>query len=293
MPRSTRNAPSSRARWLVVGAVALVGVALVAIVVIRQSGGAAAATPWARLGTQDVHALRFVPGTTDRLLFGHHGGLLATSDGGRTWAPGSARADAMSLSTPGGDRLVIAGHLVFQESRDGGATWADIPADLPSMDIHAFAQSSLAPGRMWAYLAGGGVHRSEDGGATWTEVFAGDVVGLVAVSQDGADVLLGIDPFAGLVRSTDGGSGWTAVGKPPTSPPASLAATPDGRSLVLGGPRGLYRSDDGGTTWRQVLTSRTVLAAAISGDGTVLAAVTDDTVYYRSDDAGATWPGTS
>lgn len=294
MPRSTRTAPSSRARWLVVGAVALIGVALVAIVVVRGSGGVATATAWARLGTQDVHALRFEPGTTtDRLLFGHHGGLLATSDGGRTWAPGSARADAMSLSTPGGDRLVIAGHLVFQESRDGGATWADIPADLPSMDIHAFAQSSLAPDRMWAYLAGGGVHRSEDGGVTWTEVFAGDIVGLVAVSQDGGDVLLGIDPFAGLARSTDGGSVWTAVSKPPASPVTSLAATPDGSVLVLGGPRGLYRSDDGGTTWRQVLASRTVLAAAISEDGTVLAAVTDDTVYYRSDDAGATWQGPS
>jgi hypothetical protein len=42
-----------------------------------------------------------------------------------------------------------------------------------------------------------------------------------------------------------------------------------------------------------VLASRTVLAAAISEDGTVLAAVTDETVYYRSDDAGVTWPGPS
>jgi len=44
-------------------------------------------------------------------------------------------------------------------------------------------------------------------------------------------------------------------------------------------------------TWRQVLTSRTVLATAISADGTVLAAVTDDTAFYRSDDGGLTWPG--
>ena len=92
-------------------------------------------------------------------------------------------------------------------------------------------------------------------------------------------------------RCSEGRSSWAAVGKPPTSPVTSLAATPEGRSLVLGGPRGLYRSDDGGLTWRQVLTSRTVLATAISADGTVLAAVTDDTAFYRSDDGGLTWPG--
>lgn len=283
--------PRSRTPWLVIGAVGLVIVGLLATVFLRSSGGASSGTAWARLGTQDVHALRFLPGSTDRLLFGHHGGLLETADRGRSWTPGSARADAMSLSVPGGDRLVIAGHLVFQESRDGGATWADIPADLPSLDIHAFAQSALDPDRMWAYLAGGGVYASVDGGIQWTQVLAGHVLGLTAVVVDGADGLYGIDPFAGLVRSADGGETWAPAGEPPTSPVTSLAATADGRTLVLGGPDGLYRTDDGGATWRQVLKSRTVLASAISEDGRTLAVVTDDTAFYRSDDGGTSWPG--
>lgn len=283
--------PGSRTRRLLIGAVGLLAVGLLTTVFVGPSGGAASGTAWARLGTQDVHALRFLPGSTDRLLFGHHGGLLETSDGGRAWTPGSARADAMSLSVPTGDRLVIAGHLVFQESLDGGGTWADIPAELPSLDIHAFAQSQLDPDRMWAYLAGGGLYESNDGGIRWAEAYPGDVIALVAVIVGGADILFGIDPFAGLVRSADGGATWVAVGKPPTSPVTSLAAVSDGATLVLGGPGGLYRSDDRGVTWRQVLTGRTVLAAAISADGGVLAAVTDDTVFYRSDDGGLTWPG--
>ena len=289
--RSAIAAPRSWAPRLVIGAVALVAVGLFASVLFRSFDGVASGTAWARLGTQDVHALRFLPGSTDRLLFGHHGGLLETGDGGRTWKLGSARADAMSLSVAGGDRLVIAGHLVFQESRDRGATWADIPADLPSLDIHAFAQSQLDPDRMWAYLASGGVYASVDGGIQWTEVFPGDVIGLTAVVADGRDALYGIDPFAGLVRSADRGATWAPAGRPPTSPVTSLAATADGRILVLGGPDGLYRSDDGGATWRQVLKSRTVLASAVSEDGRTLAAVTQDTVFYRSDDGGATWPG--
>lgn len=282
-------------RWLAVGGVAVLAIIVLAGIVLTRAanpgGGASTGTAWARLGTQDVHSLRFLPGSTDRLVFGHHGGLLETMDGGRTWTPGTATADAMSLSVPTGDRLLIAGHLVFQESRDGGATWADIAADLPSLDIHAFAQSTLEPDRMWAYLAGGGVFESEDGGVSWTEVFAGDVLGLTAVAMEGSDVLYGIDPFVGLVRSTDGGTTWTPAGKPPTSPVTSLTATADGGILVLGGPDGLYRSDDGGVTWRQVLESRTVLASAISEGGETLAAVTEDTVFYRSDDGGRTWPG--
>lgn len=289
--RSVVPKPELRTRWLLIGAVGLVAVGLLAAVFLRSSGGVASGTAWARLGTQDVHALRFLPGSTDRLLFGHHGGLLETTDGGRTWTPGSAKADAMSLSVHGGDRLVIAGHLVFQESRDGGATWADVPADLPSLDIHAFAQSQLDPDRMWAYLAGGGVYASVNGGIQWTQVFPGDVIGLTAVVADGRDGLYGIDPFAGLVRSEDGGATWALAGEPPTSPVTSLAATADGRKLVLGGPDGLHRSDDGGATWRQVLNSRTVLASAVSEDGRTLAAVTEDTVFYRSDDGGGTWPG--
>jgi photosystem II stability/assembly factor-like uncharacterized protein len=197
----------------------------------------------------------------------------------------------MSLTVPGGDRLVIAGHLVFQESRDGGSTWADIPADLPSLDIHAFGQSQLDPDRMWAYLAGGGVYASADGGSRWTQMYPGHVFGLTAVVADDADSLYGIDPFAGLVRSADGGATWAPAGKPPTSPVTSLAATADGRTLVLGGPDGLHRSDDGGATWHQVLKSRAVLAAAISQDGRTLAAVTEDTVFYRSEDGGTSWPG--
>jgi photosystem II stability/assembly factor-like uncharacterized protein len=197
----------------------------------------------------------------------------------------------MGMAAAADGSIVVAGHLVFQASRDGGATWAPIEADLPSLDIHAFARSLSDPARMWAYLAQGGVYESGDFGATWTKVTDGDVINLTAIRAAGADVLLGVDPFKGLVRSPDGGRAWLLAGQPPASPVTSLAATPDGSALVLGGPDGLYRSDDGGTTWRHVLRSRTVLATAMDDDGSSVAAVDEDTLFYRSDDGGTTWPG--
>jgi photosystem II stability/assembly factor-like uncharacterized protein len=302
--RSTRSSrertgatPTPSANWmrppvLIAGAL-LLGIAILALVTFLRPGPAGGGGPvaWARLGTRDVHSLGFLPGTTDRLLFGHHDGILRSDDGGRSWRPLAQAMDAMSMSVSGDAPLVIAGHLVFKESLDGGQTWTDIPADLPSLDIHAFARSSTRPQLMWAYLAPGGVYESQDGGRRWTQVFDGHRPMLTASALDGRNELLGVDPFAGLVRSPDGGRTWSEVAQPPAAPVTSMTASPTGEIVIIGGPRGLHRSDDGGRTWRQILETTAVLAVALSPDARSVAAVNQDTAFYRSDDGGASWPG--
>jgi photosystem II stability/assembly factor-like uncharacterized protein len=186
--------------------------------------------------------------------------------------------------------IVIAGHFVFHATQDGGATWAPINADLPSLDIHSFTRSLTDPSRMWAYLAEGGVYESTDGGRHWTKMNEGHVLSLTAIHAEGRDALLGIESFRGLVRSDDGGASWAAVGDPPVAPVTSLATTTDGTVIVLGGTDGVHRSDDRGATWRQILRAKPVLAIALSGDGSTIAAVDRDTSFYRSDDGGVTWP---
>ncbi len=246
---------------------------------------------WKRLGTRDVHSLAFGPGSTERLLFGHHGGVLETRDGGRSWDALAVSADAMGMRPAGDGSIVIAGHDVFQASYDGGRTWTPIANDLPSLDIHAFARDPDDPGRMWAYLAEGGVYESIDGGTGWTKVFDDHRPSLVAVSRQDATALIALDPFTGLVESDDGGRSWRALGPPPSSPVLTLAATSGGQSIVLGSTEGLFRSDDGGASWSAVLLAGTVLAAAMSEDGSTVAAVTQETDFYRSDDGGRTWSG--
>jgi len=304
--RSGRRVQKGRDRpnrpWLPIAAllavVALAGVLAVTFFVTRQqvpgpptarAGGEPVA--WARLDTQDVHSLAFVPGSTDRLLFGHHGGVLETEDGGRSWDSLAVDEDAMGMRPADDGSIVIAGHDVFQASYDAGSTWASIPTDLPSLDIHAFARDPDDPRRMWAYLAAGGLYESLDGGIGWSEVFDGHRPALVAVSRQGVTVLVGLDPFTGLVESDDGGRSWRGLGPPPSSPVLTLAATRDGRSIVLGATEGLFRSDDGGASWSERLLAGTVLAAAISEDGSTVAAVTRETDFFRSDDAGRTWSG--
>ena len=113
--------PSARTAIVVAGAAA--GLLILVVAVLRPfSPGNPVA--WTRLGTADVHSLAFAPGSTDRLYFGHHGGILESRDGGRTWAPLPVTADAMGMRPAADGSIVIAGHEVFIGTADGGQTWA-------------------------------------------------------------------------------------------------------------------------------------------------------------------------
>lgn len=263
------------------------GLAAFAIYYLPTS--AARPVAWARLGTEDVHALAFVDGDPDRLLFGHHAGVLASTDGGRTWTTAPAAMDAMSVA-PSRGSIVIAGHEVFAVSEDDGRTWQDVPAELPSLDIHGFARDPADPDRMWAYPATGGLWLSADGGRRWEQVTAQNVLMPVAVRTSAGTELLGVTE-QGVVRSRDDGRTWEPAGDPELYPIASLAATPDGAVLVAGGPGGLARSDDGGRTWQRLPWDEEALAVAVAEGGRTIAAVSVGTELFRSDDGGRSWPG--
>jgi photosystem II stability/assembly factor-like uncharacterized protein len=282
--RPVRSVP----RWLPPAGIGLAIAAVVLVLATRGPGGGQVA--WASLRTQDVHSLAFVGGDPEHVLFGHHGGLLESGDGGRTWSALPVRDDAMAMSPAEDGSIVIAGHEVFTASRDGGATWAAIRADLPSLDIHGFTRDPADPGRMWAYLATGGLWESTDVGAHWVEVRADNVVYPVAISDATGTRLLGVDA-TGLITSADGGRTWTTLGVPPTYPMTSLAASLDGRTVYAGAPDGLFRSDDGGRTWQRTTYRGSAFALATTHDGGTVALVSQETDFFRSVDRGSSWPG--
>ena len=275
--------------WLpfVVGAVA--SVAVLAFVFI-QAMPKPRQVAWAKLGTEDAHSLTFVDGDPQHVLFGHHGGVKQSLDGGRTWTDLSVREDAMSMTPAANGSVVIAGHGVFSGSSDGGATWAPIAADLPNLDIHGFTRDPADPARMWAYLATGGLWESANGGRHWEQVHTESVVYPLAVSDGSATILLAVDA-TGLAVSTDGGRTFSTRGQPPAYPVTSLAATPNGQTIYAGAPDGLFRSDDGGRTWLSTGYVGSAFAVATSPDGRVVAVVSRETEVFRSSDRGATWPG--
>lgn len=298
-PRSQTSKPKRQARptiarpwskvpaWIwALGSIATV--ALVGLVLVLGKSATSQAA-WATLGTEDVHSLSFVDGDSQHLLFGHHGGILESRDGGRTWTALPVRDDAMSMSPAQDGSIVIAGHNVFTASRNGGLTWSAIPADLPSLDIHGFTRDPLDPARMWAYLATGGLWESTDSGVQWTRVREDNVVFPLAIMRAGATRLLGVDS-TGLVASDDGGRTWVTLGAPPTYPMTALTATPDGATIYAGSPDGLFRSADGGVTWQKSTLNGAPFAIATSADGMTVALVAQSTEFFRSTDGGETWP---
>jgi photosystem II stability/assembly factor-like uncharacterized protein len=245
---------------------------------------------WARLNTQDVHSLAFVGGDPQRLLFGHHFGVLETRDGGRNWQKLDLREDAMSMALADDGSIVIAGHEVFTASRDGGTTWAPIETDLPNIDIHGFTRDPVDPARMWAYLATGGLWESTDFGAHFAQVRTDNVIYPLAVIDGDNTRLVGVDT-GGLTTSVDGGRTWSPLETPPTYPMTALAATPDGRDLYAGSSDALYRSEDGGRTWNPTAYKGSAFAIAVTPDGRSVGVVSRSTEFFRSSDAGASWPG--
>lgn len=265
-------------------------VVLVAVIVSLIRPGSASVVAWSRLGTDDVHSLAFVGDDPNRLLFGHHGGILSSSDGGRTWQQLATRSDAMNLGAAADGSIVIAGHDVFAQSSDDGRTWQEIAAALPSLDIHGFARDPGDPARMWAYLATGGLWESLDAGRTWEQVHQDNILFPVAVAGPSGTRLFGLTAES-LASSDDGGRTWRNVASPELYPMTSLAATSDGTVLVAGGPDGLARSDDDGATWAMLPLEEQAFAVAVTTGGRTIGVVTRSTEFFRSDDGGQSWPG--
>ena len=291
-----QRAVRGRGRLLFALTIAAIGTA--AAVILWLGGGAGGSL--AVLRTADYHALTFSPQDANIAYFGHHNGVMRTTDGGRTWHPLAAQRnfDAMALAvTPDAGQIFLAGHNIFQVSRDGGATWAPVAHDLPGTDIHGFAMSRSAPQRLYAFVVGHGLFTSANGGRSWkmlTDRLPGDVMGVAATPTP--SVLYAASMRAGVLKSTDGGRTWALVTNNLPSPAVLvLAGDPGSGDVVYAGTAGgLFKTTDGGTAWRRLPFPRSnVVALAVSpARPNVLLAVSvkkDGGHIHRSETSGETW----
>jgi photosystem II stability/assembly factor-like uncharacterized protein len=222
-----------------------------------------------------LDAIQAIGGTGSALAVGK-GTILATSDGGRTWARvwrGAQQlrdVDFVSASTGWalGDGILLG-------TVDGGQHWRQLgqPRSGPLRRVHF---SSRTEG--WG-VAGGTDHATEG-----------------PMLPRGATT---------LVRTTDGGRSWSALGVP--APPQAVCFTAPGDGWLASG-RSVWRSTDGGRGWRSRPSLTLPLAAGgppisaelqcaepgaawvlFSGGGA--AAGHSPYALYTTSDGGAHWRG--
>jgi photosystem II stability/assembly factor-like uncharacterized protein len=155
------------------------------------------------------------------------GRIMATSDGGRTWARQySGPAAVAQLDFTDAAHGWAAGQGTLLRTTDGGATWTALPA--PRLSGHCLALGSVhfvSPDLGYAIAAGPG--------AASTGAGAPDAGGQ-------------------LLRTTDGGVTWAPVPGAPASPQAVCFSGP--RDGYVGGPGRIWRTTDGGATWSLAFT---------------------------------------
>lgn len=296
-PRRRQRRSRRNAVWL--GAVALVGAAVVAVAVSRagddagdnagdDTGGPATATAGFTGG--DFHSLVVDPTTSGRLFVGGHQAVSSSTDGGKTWARVAALDDADAMGWAfADDSVYVTGHPGISHSADGAATFRQANDGLPDTDVHAFGASDTV-----RYAAGpaNGVVASTDGGRTWTSRTKADgqsFFGRILVGPGDDEQLVAADARGGATESTDGGRTWRRLGGPPSATWVSRS----GMTLYASGPQGAARSSDGGTTWENLeLPEGATLVEADGRDPKVLYAGVHDgnaVSVLVSRDEGARW----
>lgn len=238
----------------------------------------------------DLHALVVDPTEPRTVLFGHHQGMLVSTDAGATWSRvRGANGDAMGIAIPAaGSTAFAAGHDVFYRSDDGGATWRSTRPALPGTDIHGFTASAVSPARFFAYVVRYGLFQSDDGGNTWRRVgdAPGSTMSLAAVRSAGADLLFA-STMEGVARSRDSGRTWEPAGEVARASHVSAA----GEQLYAAARGAVHASVDSGATSQARVFPRggAALVAVAPSNPRLVYVVTDRLEVWRSTDAGVTW----
>ena len=184
-------------------------------------------------------------------VVGDDGALLATTDGGQTWAKRAAGTDRHlnDIYFLGQEGWIGGGGGTVLHTSDAGATWTAQTTGVTLAINNIFfldAQHGWAVG--WVGL----ILRTSNGGAKWEEIknsTAGWSLNLVRFKDLRNGWIVG--PFGQILRSTDGGATWTQLESPVTTWLSSIYFDPSGKAWIAG-ERDLLLSEDGGQTWRRL-----------------------------------------
>ncbi|MYN44771.1 glycosyl hydrolase [Pseudoduganella sp. FT93W] len=201
---------------------------------------------------------------------GHDGVVLATRDGGETWA--------LRHALPGQEQPILALHFDtlshgiavglygwVLETQDGGSSWTQGHiGEGDNTDHHLYHVFSSAQGTLFIAAEAGVIYRSSDHGKTWAAQQMGSQGSLWhgAAMADGTLLVCGMRGH--LYRSRDDGHHWEEVATGTTESLTGIAAYANNAVTVVGMAGTVLQSTDAGQTFRlRQRPEREPLTAAI------------------------------
>lgn len=232
-------------------------------------------------------AVRFVSEKTGWAT-GHSGVVLATSDGGETWAAtldGKAAARLAVDEAKAMARRLGEDHPAARRALAAASRFEADGPDKPFLDLYfSDARRGMVVG---AY---GLAFVTDDGGKTWESALERldnpKGLHLNAIGGDGQNIVI-VGEQGLILRSTDGGRQFARVDTPYRGSWFAVHVGAQGR-LVLGGLRGnAYFSPDLGASWSRIdLGMQASVTAFASGSGGRLFAASQAGTLFASNDGG-------
>jgi len=170
-------------------------------------------------GQVDFHAMA-ISHANPNILYGWHGNrLYKSTDGGEEWqtvnASNLSRVFALAPDPREENTLWAATDSGLYASSDGGGTFQG--TSFLGSTVTTVAVDPNSPSRIFAWIAGQGLMRSQDGSASWQsigsglQVASGDAIGYVTIDPTDPNRLYAATYSASIYKSLDGGNSWQVV----------------------------------------------------------------------------------
>ncbi len=209
---------------------------------------------------------------------GHDATIVATTDGGKTWALQNFQPDLEKplldvLFLDGSRGFAVGAYGLFLQTTDAGASWTEL--DAPSIreeEVHFNALTRLGDGSLFIAGESGMLAVSADEGKTWTKLtspYDSSYFGALPVGDKGA-LVYGLRGNVYLAQDLRANK-WTKLETHSVASMFGGTVLPGGELAMVGLNGVIFIADASGTVRSLQTPTGTPLAAAIPVDGGLLA----------------------
>jgi uncharacterized protein (TIGR03437 family) len=227
---------------------------------------------WAKTSGPEGGQINFVFNTGRAVFVGNNGGMLRSTDSGRSWVETNAGLTALATYS-----MTMSGTTLFagtfgggvHRSTNNGDNWAVANSGLTDPFIYSLTASGTT---LFTGTINGRVFRSTNQGDTWTEISTGLPASSINALQISGTTIFAATDNGGVYRNTLTGTTWTAArtGLPQANSaflriPALALST---GAVYAGTSGGVYRTTNNGDIWTAVnsgLLNTNIFALTVNG----------------------------